>query len=436
VWSVFDGDWWDATQIYRKWALINADWVQSGPISQRSDLPQWARLLTVWVNSHWQEVDIFNITGGDGEVLQNRMKNIVARFGSPSEGVGLHWYEWDTLGYDRHSNYTNCLAYSHSPTQYTCGFDTHYPEYFPVREGFLQSVKQLQQMNIKIIPYINARLFDMSLTLWLSKNNGFLTSTKYSSPIYNLSSLVLYEESYGSLANFSVACPTTLFWQQQICSAVKEVTHLYHADGVYLDQIAAAGPRNCWDSSHNHTVGGGDYWVNGYRQLLSKCRADMPQSSLVLTESNAEPFMDGINMFLTLVGFSGNYGGETRIIPAFASIYGGYYLAMGAMFYQQDLTENPDVFAAKIAQQFSFGAQLGWFSLGGRDNQSPYMGMYETLMDTKYDPEINYLQLLMSAKRLLNEWLQVCICVNMCVCVYICEYVCICVKMCMYDISM
>jgi hypothetical protein len=34
--------------------------------------------------------------------------------------------------------------------------------------------------------------------------------------------------------------------------------------------------------------------------------------------------MDGIDIYLTLVGFSGNFSGEERIVPVFPAIYGGY----------------------------------------------------------------------------------------------------------------
>ena len=116
--------------------------------------------------------------------------------------------------------------------------------------------------------------------------------------------------------------------------------------------------------------------------------------------------MDGINVYLTLVGFSGNFEGVDRIAPIFPAVYGGYYISMGAEFFKEDLTNNPDVFSAKIAEQFGFGAQLGWFSLGGRNNQNPYMGLYETLLDDEYNSEIDYLMLLMDGKRKLGGWLQ------------------------------
>jgi hypothetical protein len=66
--QLFAGDWWDAAQIYRPFALTQADWTRKGPLVNRTDVPAWLLNMTVWVNSHWQQNDIFNITGGDPEV--------------------------------------------------------------------------------------------------------------------------------------------------------------------------------------------------------------------------------------------------------------------------------------------------------------------------------------------------------------------------------
>ena len=48
---------------------------------------------------------------------------------------------------------------------------------------------------------------------------------------------------------------------------------------------------------------------------------------------------------------------------------------------------------------------MGWFCLGGRDNQSPHMGIYEPLMDPTHDSEIAYLRLLSQAKVRASSWL-------------------------------
>lgn len=51
----FDGDWFDAAQVYRAWVMGGeADWIAGGLVYERDDFPQWGLDLTVWVNSHWQ----------------------------------------------------------------------------------------------------------------------------------------------------------------------------------------------------------------------------------------------------------------------------------------------------------------------------------------------------------------------------------------------
>eukprot|EP01126_Amoeba_proteus_P041825 TRINITY_DN4512_c0_g1_i5.p1 TRINITY_DN4512_c0_g1~~TRINITY_DN4512_c0_g1_i5.p1 ORF type:complete len:256 (+),score=36.16 TRINITY_DN4512_c0_g1_i5:335-1102(+) len=147
---------------------------------------------------------------------------------------------------------------------------------------------------------------------------------KDTSTLLNSSHLFLYEESYGSKAVFAVSCPSTDYWQNTITSVVSELVNEYGTDGVYLDQIAAAGPRNCFDPTHDHPLGGGSAWVDGYRLMLTKARSKIGNDAILLTESNAEPFMDSINLYLTLVGFIvADFSGSNRIIPVFPAIYGG-----------------------------------------------------------------------------------------------------------------
>jgi len=83
----------------------------------------------------------------------------------------------------------------------------------------------------------------------------------------------------------------------------------------------------------------------------------------------------------------------------------------GALFERNDF-ENPDLFARKMAVQFMFGAQLGWFGMSkyGRDRKLPNKdnlatyGIYNELMDAKYDQEIEYLRKLASAKKQVNHY--------------------------------
>jgi hypothetical protein len=64
--------------------------------------------------------------------------------------LALHWYEWDTLGFELGSNYTVCDPKSKGGTGAPCGFDTHYPDYFPARTGCKESIKAMQAEGMKV----------------------------------------------------------------------------------------------------------------------------------------------------------------------------------------------------------------------------------------------------------------------------------------------
>ena len=413
-WSIrtttFSGDWWEASQIYAQWVLPNAKWTEQGPLSKRTDTPAWVEDMTVWVNTHWQGNDIFNVSGGDPTVVLNRVAAITERFQLDKGALGLHWYEWDLLGYEYGSNYTTC-----TDEDGHCGFDTHYPEYFPERLHFNTTLKELQEKyQIRVTPYVNGRIFDTETKAW-KKNNyqAKQSSAKFALPgLGGQTNITEYEESYGSQVNFALMCPNTTYWQNEMSKVVGTLTNDYGTDGVYIDQISCATPKPCFDKTHNHSLGGGNHWFWGYQHMLEQYREQVGNDKLLLSESNGEPYMNGLNMYLTLVGFASgdlsppppSSSSFAYIVPAFQSIYGGYIYFMGAEFFQQDFV-NPNVFAAKVANQMLFGAQIGWFSLGGRNNQHPPMGVYNELMDEQYNAEILYLQLLATTKKVMKKWL-------------------------------
>ena len=68
--------------------------------------------------------------------------------------------------------------------------------------------------------------------------------------------------------------------------------------------------------------------MSGYAQMLRRVRAGAGDGKMLLTESNSEPFMGGINLFLTLVGFGAGdlpplppaHTGSV-LVPAFQAVY-------------------------------------------------------------------------------------------------------------------
>lgn len=165
-----------------------------------------------------------------------------------------------------------------------------------MRDGFDAAREKMQQLGIRVVPYINGRIFDTATETW-QKENGFACASKSAPPVASASpALSTYNESYGSHAVFAVSCPYTSYWQSKISDTTETLVKTHGVDGVYLDQIAAAGPKNCFDGSHGHTIGGGDYWVRGYSTMLDECR-----SAVRCLAHPIHPIFPSFNFLLLLI---------------------------------------------------------------------------------------------------------------------------------------
>jgi hypothetical protein len=378
-----DGDWWDAAQLYRDDFALAALAAQGRqPLALRRDLPGWALDITFWVNSHWQELDLFNKSGGDPAVVEAGVGRLLARLnGTTKGGLGLHWYEWDLLGYAADAPYAECRA-KH------CGFDTSYPQYEPPRGGFSRAVERLRARGVTVAPYINGRLFDVDSQLFDAAAQAAAVRPAV-------------RESYGSGAAFTVMCPATRYWQSILAQVVGQLATT-GVVAVYMDQIAAAEALLC--EAHDHSA---DFWSAGYAAVLALARraasrrAEEPAPFLLLTEGVSEAWLGQVDAYLELPSTLLPASGPLRVVPAFQAALGGFALALGGLFYQRDLDAGGDVFAAKLARQLVLqGQQLGWFALvGGSDD----MGLLERLLAPEAAPEVAYLAHLEHARWALRE---------------------------------
>jgi len=400
--------WSEAAMIYRDWALSNAPWAAK-TTSQRDTLPDWYRSNSLWINTHWQCHDVFNVTGGEPAVVKNMVSQVATLFDLPS--VALHWYEWQQ-GPDPAPS-----------ARYK--FDTHYPDYFPPRQPtlFKDTIRTLRNdFNVYTIPYINGRIFDIGSDTYLADNGGQYCSQyvitpklRSSSSVENRANLAPYLEDYGNNATFCVASPFTPYWQETLVDTVAELTNVWDVDGVYIDQIGAASPEECFDPIHGHTLGGGTYWTDGYEAMLSSIQGVMDSNvdgSLppIVTENNAEVYMDKLQGYLTLTAFKkslaqspsgGKINGYPHFSPAFAMVYGGYFVGFGAEWFLTDF-EDSDWFCGKLSTMLTAGAQMGWFSLisiiDDPTDSCGDMGVGQAFLDPANRGIVDFVQLL-SAER-------------------------------------
>jgi len=321
VWEIFDGDWYDAALLYREFVMNYAVWKPEVDENGRKDSPDWMKQ-----NTHWWIVRV----GQDEQYVDDIFK--------ADKDLGLksaiHLYDW-------HQN----------------PFDNDYPHYFPVKDAFTTGLPRLQKEGVRVMPYINGRLWDtrdkgtedwqftsVAKPNCTKRRNGEPIAETYSS-----------KEADGSSVCLAVMCPSTACWQETITKVIGRLLNEVGVDAVYIDQIAAAQPQLCEDPTHSHRAGGGSWWMESYNNLLDHAMRLCPEGRALSTECTADPFMKHLQGYLTWLWV------HNRQVPAFVVVYSGYVTMFGRnyRYMPDDDDEGQRIMAA---QSLTFGEQMGWTS--------------------------------------------------------------------------
>ncbi|WP_234347300.1 DUF6259 domain-containing protein [Parabacteroides bouchesdurhonensis] len=296
-----------ATEWYRPFTFTT-EWGKK-LIPERS-IPQWLRNADMWIRPR-------NIS----PEIMDGVRKALTYYG---KGCGIHWYDWHQIPYD-----------------------THYPDYFPAKEGFAEAVKEAQKLGAYVTPYINGRLWDPATESY-SRLNGKDASCRKADG-------TLYTEVYGSKVPNTVTCPSSPIWQNIQKGLVDRIQSELGTNGVYIDQIAAAAPEACYAKNHPHPAGGGDFWHYAYRNLLTDMRANhLKKDNILTSEENAECYADLFDMLLVVN--TAHVG--VKMIPLFPIVYSDRVITSGFTYIPEDLTNGS--FRYISMQSLLWGSQLGW----------------------------------------------------------------------------
>ncbi len=340
AWKLFTGDWYDATMIYREFLLGRAGWVPRRPREGRPDSPEWFREMPFWVmdwlpNGNPDKEPIPVSVRPDKPASPRDWVEKPARLrrelGVP---VGYHVYNWHRIP-----------------------FNNDFPHYFPTEEGFAEGVAELQKAGVRVMPYINGRLWDMldrrgedfrfgreALPHAAKDEHGRVLAESYAS-----------HEPDKELCRLAVMCPSSWFWRRELEKVVERLFREVGVDAVYIDQIAAAPQEICCDASHNHPPGGGDWWSRAYRELMERLNMQKPEDCAFTTECNAEPYAGSFDGFLTWHWI------EAGQVPAFPALYAGTIAMIGRNlngYKKRDVA----YFKHHVAEQLMYGQQIGWIN--------------------------------------------------------------------------
>jgi len=326
VLGAFEGDWVTAAERYRAWAT-NQVWATESRL-RRGAMPAWVLNTGMWV---WNR-------GYSTNVLAPALA-LQAKLGLP---VSVLWHWW-----------------------HGCSYDTGFPEYLPPREGeeaFTAALAAAHKEDMHALVYMNQRLWGMTTASWT--NEGAAQSAVKGSDGK------VHPEVYNTFTQAPCAsmCMGTGFWRNKYANLAERAVRELGVDGIYMDQACTS--LACYDPTHGHPLGGGTYWMNGFRLLAADIRQrvgslrshdlQLPAKSPSLLPTQApvalagegcgEPWLPHLDLMLSLQVSRERYaapdGWET--IPFFHAVYHDCAITFGNY---SSLTMPPfdDLWPAKFA---------------------------------------------------------------------------------------
>ncbi len=286
----FEGDWIDVANIYSKFAL-NQKWAKESRF-KNGLTPSWLEKTALWV---WNR-------GKSANVLEPAIE-LKQALGLP---VNVLWHWW-----------------------HNCSYDDNFPEYLPPREGkqpFIHAVRSAQDAGVNSIVYMNAIQWGEATEGWKSGEVKPYTVKDING---NERSHVFNIFSGKALINM---CIGTKFWRDHYSSLCDSVVNIYETNGVYMDQTCLS--VMCYDKSHNHDIGGGNYWVENSGKLINQIRSkDFGVKKPIFTgEGSSENWLPHLDAFLTLQASKERYAGigNTETIPFFHAVFHQYGITFGS----------------------------------------------------------------------------------------------------------
>jgi hypothetical protein len=319
--DLYNGNWYDAALVYKTWVSESATYFPQ-------DTPERvARQHKIGEMGIWLTTSDFS-TLSMAE-MENYIQEAIDYFDVP---VGVHIYAW---------NYSE--------------MDHFYPVYFPERDGLSDLITSIQDNNDAVVmPYINGRLWDTGVggndpgdaeAATYFNNNGEASATKESDG-------TIYDELFESNI-FATMCPVETDWQNILIDASNQVTgqDRLNADAVYIDMVAASAPTQCMDISHNHELGGGSFWREGYNQLFENIHSTIKTDAFITVEGGNDYLADEVDGFMVQGWMTDNQ------VPAWQVIYAGKVQLFGTLTGGSHY--GLQKFYGRLSQGFSFGVQTG-----------------------------------------------------------------------------
>ncbi len=286
--DLYHGDWFDAAQIYKQWVYRYADY---RPGKQRAQSAKNLAKVPLWFTQNLYNDRQHYSTAHLKRYITDAINALKAETGSAEMTPGMYW-----------------LAAHGVPNE------ANMPQFYP-SDATKFLVPEIRKTKSATMVYTNAYLYGMQIDRPDANVPAFDTVRGAAAKRENGS---LYTQKWIG-RSFARMCPTQKKWQDILIGVHRKYLVPLHTEGIFLDQVTASTPVQCYDPSHGHPLGGGHYWRDGYKTLIGTIRSLYPEGTYIVSEAVNDSLMDMVDGYETVTPryiFTGE-------VPAIQAVYGG-----------------------------------------------------------------------------------------------------------------
>jgi uncharacterized protein (TIGR03437 family) len=336
--GVYTGNWYEAAQMYRGWAL-QQPWVMTATVPNVNQPTSWLSQLPLhqWVPT---------TPTGDGFCQYSFPFSQVATVSQDTaqfmgQPVVIDWIGWERDGW-----YID------------------YPDVLPPKEGwfsFEESIRKTHELGNRVMAILDTTSYSDILAGWASDKGGAATGEggQY------LNTWQLSE--CGRNATFRAMCPATDVWRERLRNLILPLASR-QVDVIELDGFPIFGPLPCTNPAHSHPPGGGNWWYLSYRDIFEGIKREARQLNpgiVFNAEGGAEVYLsfldsvwDPFTTGFSPVSFSGTLLdiGKFHLIPMWHAVYHDKALIQSGIAFisTSGFAEVRDFYA------YGFGQALVW----------------------------------------------------------------------------